>query len=321
VNRSLFVVFGILVATAQPAWAEDQAAIEANARFQEGKAFQKQGKNEDARIKYLQALSLTSHEKALYNLANIEFSMGHFADSMKYARAYVKHPKADAAGIADMKKHYVEALAPKTGHAAVTAPSGAAVTIDGALVGTAPLSEVVDVMPGTHVFGAMGRTTEVTFAAGEAKNVTLEQPVAAAVTTAPAVSVVTPPVTTPPSSPVQGAETEDRSTLSYVIPGALVGLGVAGVTIGAVFASSSNTTTRDGEALLERGACRSLTAPSCQPAQDKVDSSRSQSRLSTVMYVGGGLLVAGGAAAFFFWPHRTLHVAPTVGGVTLLGTF
>jgi hypothetical protein len=307
VNRFLFVALGIFVATAQPAWAEDQAAIEANARFQEGKAFQKQGKNEDARIKYLQVLSLLNHEKALYNLANLEFSLGHFADSMKYARAYVKHPKADAAGILDMKKHYIEALTPKTGHATVTAPSGAAVTIDGAMVGTAPLSEVVDVMPGSHVFGAMGRTTEVTFAAGEAKNVTLEQPVAAAVAATPVPAViVTPPITTPPSVVPEG----EPSATRFIGPIALGVVGIAGVGVGIAFAGSSRSNRDAFVSNAGSAPCSGISTNSCAAQQTRLDDSQSQSTLSLVTYGIGGLALVGSAVwtALVWSPSRSTGV-------------
>jgi hypothetical protein len=301
-------------------YADDKtASAEAILRFQEGKVFHSANKPAEARAKYIQSLALFSNPNVLYNLVSLEETAGTPTDALRYARAFLRHPKADPAGIAEIKRSYLPGLLAKTGHATVIAPGGSLVIVDGVSAGKTPFDDGIDVMPGKHTFATIDRSVDVTFAAGETKEVRFGGSTTGTQAQAAVPVQTTPVITTPP--PVPGAEREGRSTLSYIIPGALVGLGVVGITIGAVFASSSNATTRDGEQLLQGGACRSLTAPSCQPAQDKVDSSRSQSRLSTIMYVGGGLVVAGGAAAFFFWPNRTVRVAPTVGGVTVLGTF
>jgi chloramphenicol 3-O-phosphotransferase len=273
--------------------AEAPAPPEAMARFVEGKELQKAGKMEEARAKYLQSLALFPSANILYNLAVLELAAERPAEALKYARLYLRHPKADAAGTAEMRGKYLGGLASKTGHASIVAAPGAQVLVDDVVVGKAPLDDVVDVMPGKHVFAAGAKRVEVIFYAGENKEISFESGAKAP-----------PPAVTPAAAQPgpAGAVQYERSTAGYVVPAAVVGVGAFGLVLGGVFGAGSQAKTSEVETAIRGGACAQQTSVACKPVEERAGSAKSQQGLAIAMYVVGGVVVAAGIAAFVLWP-------------------
>jgi tetratricopeptide (TPR) repeat protein len=305
-------------ANAQDAASEQESIL----RFEEGKALHKLGKLDDARVKYRQSIALANHPNALFNMASIEDKLGRPAEALRYARAFIRHPRAKPQHVAEAKKQFIEDLGPKTGHANVIAPPGTIVRVDGIEVGKTPLEDVVDVMPGAHSFVTVDRVVDVTFAAGETKDVRIEKesvPAGSSVSTGSGSSVGSGSNTgtgVPPRDTAMG-----RSTLGYLVPIGVGVLGVTGLVLSGVFAGGSNSAKSDAQKL----------APGCAQGADctqfrtAIDDQKSKDTLSKVFLVGGGVLALGGAALFFLWPKSAVTVTPTIGratgGLNLVGTF
>jgi hypothetical protein len=315
IRRVSIAIALIVTAAGQSAYAQGsdaQVREEARLRFQEGRAFLDQGKMEEARIKLLQSYALFPGANVLFNLMGLEEHAGRYAEGMKYARMYRKHPKRDPEGMRDLENHYWPAMNAKTVHVKVSAPAGEQVLVDGASIGKAPLEEVVDVMPGKHVFESGGKRVEVEGQAGQDKEVTFTRAEA---------KVAPVSVGTTPGGPTLGARYE-RSAAGYAIPIAVGGVGVVGLVLGGVFAAGSQSSKTELEAKIQSGDCRGLSSASCVPAKERVDANHTQDTLSKVMYISGGALLAAGAVLFFVLPKtevketRGVHWSPWLGGNT-----
>lgn len=152
------------------------ASPESDVRFKEAVALQKQGKLEDARQKYLQALALDRAPSILLNLALLEEDANHPVEALTYLRGYLAHPQAKPDKVTKLKADMLPGLIAQTARAEVHAQPGSPVTIDGKEIGNAPLKDAVDLMPGKHTFGAGAQSKEITLAAGETKVVDITPP-------------------------------------------------------------------------------------------------------------------------------------------------
>ncbi len=129
---------------------------EARARFKEGVKFYDHGKYEQARVAFLQAYALTNNAGVLMNLAWSCLRAGHPAEAERYFHKFMSEAKdMTDKQIADATDGLNQAQA-RIGHVEVNAPAGAVVLVDGAEVGSAPLSEAVSVDPGSHSIQVKG---------------------------------------------------------------------------------------------------------------------------------------------------------------------
>lgn len=182
------------------AQADDPVTTQARARFKEGVDFYDKGKFEEARLAFLQAYTLKKHPAVLLNLAQSSAKAGHPMEAAKYFKQFLKESttaspqqKKDAeAGLAEVRQ--------KLGRIEVVAPSGTEITLDdGERIGTAPLSEPIDVDPGPHTIRSSTDSVKVIATVGQK----VEAKLGSASSTTPAVVPVTPPsstTTTPPAS-------------------------------------------------------------------------------------------------------------------------
>lgn len=132
--------------------AEEKDAVTemARRRFQEGVKFFDQKRYEEARGAFLQAYALKRHPALLLNLAQSEIRSGHPAEAARHFSAYLREaPNASALERSEAEKGLREARA-KLARIQISAPSGADVLVDGESVGQAPITDPVDVTPGTH---------------------------------------------------------------------------------------------------------------------------------------------------------------------------
>ncbi|XXX82121.1 hypothetical protein WMF30_25510 [Sorangium sp. So ce134] len=127
----------------------------ARQRYEDGVKAYDAGRFEDARTAFLQVYTLKRHPAVLLNLGQSELRSNHLEDAGKHLQQFLREhatatPEQRAAAekaIADVKR--------RTGFLLVTADAnGADISVDGILVGKAPLLDPVFVTPGKHTLFA-----------------------------------------------------------------------------------------------------------------------------------------------------------------------
>jgi hypothetical protein len=190
------------IAVGAPAFAQDDATTKAaRARFNEGVEFYDKGQYENARTSFLQAYALRKHPAVLLNLAQSSLRSGHTLEAAKYFQQYLKESTSlTASQRSDAEKGLADARS-KLGRIEVSAPTGADIMVDNDHVGTAPLTDLVDVEPGMHTVKANSEAKSITVAGGQQVSAKFGASSGAAVPVPP-VSTGTPPGTgdTPPDA-------------------------------------------------------------------------------------------------------------------------
>jgi hypothetical protein len=210
------VALGLAAFTApSAAHAQDDATTKAaRARFQEGVEFYDKKNYESARAAFLQAYALRKHPAVLLNLAQSSLRSGHAAESVKYFQQFLRESTTiTPAQRSDAEGGIAEARA-KLGRLEISAPTAAEITVDGSVVGNAPLPEAVDVEPGSHTIKARmtdGTTEAKTVGANAGEKVSVKFAAATPPTTVAPVPVTAPPPassapTPPPSTPAEPAD-------------------------------------------------------------------------------------------------------------------
>ncbi|AUX32639.1 MULTISPECIES: PEGA domain-containing protein [Sorangium] len=224
------------------AQSSDPVTEVARQRYEDGVKAYDAGRFEDARTAFLQVYALKRHPAVLLNLGQSELRSNHLEDAGKHLQQFLREhttatPDQRAAAekaLADVKR--------RTGFIVVsTDANGADVSVDGVLVGKAPLLDPVFVTPGKHTLFATyqdrSATVQVDAKIGTATPATLTlgttgAPVASAPTPAPGASQAaptsgvpagaTPPGTAQPApgSPTPGATTPGATAPGAATPGA-----------------------------------------------------------------------------------------------------
>jgi len=278
-------------------------------RYKEGLAALKAGQCEQARISFLQLLSLDpDNAKVLLNLAIAEHCTEHYVEGLEHLKAYWASPMADlTTGSREEKQQLYDELWLATGHLRIFADQGTGVVLDGRVkLGNAPLGEVVDVTPGNHHLGAGARSENVTVAAGETKEVDLASPVVA-----------------PPAE----QKKENSWTSQHVTGVALGGAAVVAAGLGVGFLVAHNGHVTDGKsAALNQEVCRDLTSASCTGYKNSVDSAKHAKTGEIVSFVAAGALAVGAVVLLVPWQKKegarvSARLVPTSQGVLLDGAF
>lgn len=281
------------------------------ARFKEGVAYAKQGKYEEARASFLQVLALDpTNTNVLLNLAIGEHALGRHASALGHLRTYLKSPAADPKKTQEL----YDELVSKTGHLVIKAAPGAAIVLDGDVkLGNAPLSEIVDVMPGTHVVTAGARTIETSVAAGETKDVLLveEQPPAP-----PSFVAVVPPAPPAEAPPVEERPATLWGPLTLVFGGATLLAGSAAL----YFNAKSHEAAGDASTLRRDAThCgRPGESSSCAALGRAVDDQKSAADASKGFWIGTAAAAALTLTSATLWyTHRSRStsgmIVPLVG--------
>jgi hypothetical protein len=210
----------------------DADTKEAKALFEEGVKLYKDGKYEEARVKFKAAYGLKKRPSILINLARAELQTKRPYDAAMHFKECLTLPdlkpedKSDATtGLADARK--------QIGTIVIDAPAGSTVQVDGAAV-TVPDDNIIDVQPGMHTVSikSAGKETneKVTLDAGKSQTVHFKSdsgttpPVVVppvATDTAPTTTTTAPPTTTatpPPTTTSTSTTTTTTSTSSTVGP-------------------------------------------------------------------------------------------------------
>lgn len=327
----------VALATAAPAWADDKATRDAQARFVEGLDRVKAGDFEAARVSFLQAYSVLHKPDILWNLALAEQKSGHPVEAITHFKQLRQGLKSDA-DRAGANRHITE-LMDQTAHIEVSAPAGAQVTVDGAAMGMSPLPEPLDVAAGKHhveVAVAPGdtRAADADAVTGQVVRVSFLQ-AQAVVTPAPGTPppVVAPPPpppadTTPPASS-GGSTFWDARGITVVSIG---GLAVVSAALGLSFGIVSNNDSSTASTLRQQNpSCGGSSSSGCQQLASTTSSQHSAYVTSEGFWIGAAVLAVGAAATWFLWPKdssssgASVQVLPAAGpggaGALAIGSF
>lgn len=302
------------------AHADDAAMAEAQARFNEGLELADKAKFDEARLKFLQAFVVLKAPPVLFNLASTEQKTGHDVEAIEHYRAFLKtstHDTRITDAMREKAKENIANLLTKVGQVDIDAPDGAKISIDGKPLEERP-NEPVPVTPGKHTIEATlnGKVESVTLAPRYGELVRAKFSLDSALDD--------------PNVPPADRE-DERTTAGWLVPFTLGVLGAGGVVMGAAFASASQSSKDDSDALRRAspGLCAPPGGPACHEYDAKRSDAESQATLSYVGYVAGGALLAGAIASFVFWPKSgkstspargmivTPHVGPQVAGGSL----
>jgi hypothetical protein len=281
----------------------------------------KKGDFERARVEFAQAFALVQHPAIARNLADTETQLGRYRDAAEHWSFFLKTvpPNRDRTdgerGLAECRKHVARLV--------VAAEEKAAISVDGKLVGEAPLANELWLEPGEHVVearvsGKRPATERVVLAAGDDRNVALVHPTgesAAAESQSPA--AVQPVDAAQPSrnngSPLPAERGTSVRTPVLVGGVALttVALGI-GVVYGLKAQSASgdadSASSRIKEQLAGQGATSACFSPSPAIAQDckalgsRVDAAKSSRSTAQVAFVAAGVLGVATVATYLLWP-------------------
>jgi hypothetical protein len=294
---------------------------EAESTYATGVAAFKRHDYEAARVAFEKSLATAPRAGTLLNAALAEFYSSHPLDAVKHFRQFMAAPDAPADRVTEVRTTMLPRAEAQIGRIQIDAPAGVALRVDDASVGTAPLLEPVEVMPGPHVVVA-------TFPTGNSSSVSLHalagESVQARIVAEPAPTALAPPPATPiatlqatdavPTGPLHPSSWGTAKTITVV---SLAAGAVVAVGMGVAFSVKSNqdASTADSEraALIAGNATQPgklpcatspgqmLPAP-CATLQSQIDSANSAHNLGVGFYVSGGVLAAGAVATWLLWP-------------------
>jgi hypothetical protein len=301
--------------TAPPARAASDVEMEeAKALLRDGERAFKAGEYEKARVKFSAAYGVIPSVDILWNIATSEFKAGRAVESLKHFRQYIHDPKARPERKAEAENDYVPAALKQAGHVEVVAPDGAVITVDGsAPIGTAPLTDGIDLAPGAHKIAArLGDKTDVqdvSAAPGQAITVKFLGSGSAS-GTGPAVTEPAVPAggiggshVEPPAEPDRGSHWGTGKIVT------VAGLGVTALVSGGVsLLMFSDASSKDDEAAKIRasnpaGCAADATTLLCRQLQTKLDD-RDSANAAGGIFVGGAIALGAGAiVAAIFYPN------------------
>ena len=190
------------------------------------------------------------------------------------------------------------------------------VSIDGAIVATTLDGKAIPIDPGIHTFRFEKEGRSPVEHRAVVKEAQKGQVIA--VVLAPVAAVVqagAPPVVVEPLSPTANGAGWSSTRWAAVGVGAV---GVAGIAVGSVFGAMAFSKWSDAQS-------QAKSTATFRQANDTESTGRSDATISTVAFIAGGLLAAGGVVLFVVSPSKgsgaSATVAPTVGGISVVGTF
>lgn len=297
--------------------ADDAAVAEAQARFDEGLALADAGKNEEARLKFQQAVAVLKAPAVLYNLARVEQLTGRELEALEHYRLFLRaaanDPKVTDA-MREKTKGYIAELSKKAGQIDIDAPPEARISIDGKPLEEHP-REPVAVAPGRHVVEAAFQ--------GRVKSVSVDC-VAGNVSKA-RIEFESTSTTYPP-----GEVERSWSTGKIVTVGALAAGAVAGGVLFFVFRGQAQGNVDDAKGLLGGTSCVNVTSDRCTQAAGLKDDRDTNQTVSNIALGSGIVLAAGALGAAVLWPstkERSARavpvplVGPGLAGVGVGGRF
>jgi len=205
------------VATARADAPSSSDVEEARKYYARGVALYEQGADDAALAALERAYKLAPNWKVLYELGAVEMALHDFAAALKYFKQYLEEG-ADGVKPARTKEvaDYIAQLEQQVATIELAAASGAEITLDDIVVGTAPLPKALVVNPGHHRIAASkdglgSGKRALNVAGGDRVRVEIElaPPVPLPPEPAPLVALAPapapPPVIPPPAPPAEAA--------------------------------------------------------------------------------------------------------------------
>ncbi|MDB4933140.1 MAG: hypothetical protein JWP87_112 [Labilithrix sp.] len=319
----------------------NQAAAEA--LFDEGKKLMAAGQLPQACAKLAESQRLDPGAGTLLNLAACYERDGRTATAWAtYKETIASADKSGRKEWAAAATKRVKALEPLLSKLTVAVPeaaktSGLVIKRDGAVINAAEWGLAIPLDPGKHAIEASApdkKTFATTVELGtkaDAQTVTvpaLESGAVAAPAAVPPSSATrgaSTPTEPPPSTPGGDGAASSPGSTTRIVGLVLVGAGVVGVGLGAVFGLKAGSLNDDAKANCNADQSRCNTA-----GLGQVDDAKSAATISTIGFVAGAALIAGGAVLFFTSPRgekpaaRRTTVTPILGstsGLSLQGAF
>jgi tetratricopeptide (TPR) repeat protein len=274
--------------------------VTSDVRYKEGNEALDAGKCEQARVAFLQTLSLDPGNPAvLLNLAIAEECTGHYVEALGHLNKYFVNSKADPKTDAAIREEMYKGLLRATGHLRISANPGDDVAVDGVVKGKAPLSDVVHVKPGSCRVTASGQTVHqtvhVTVGAGDTKDVNLASP-------------------------------DNFWTDEHIVGVTTGGFAVVATVVGVGFWIARDGYASDANSFaVDPRACALETSVVCGQYDKARDRAKTAALVSGVSF--GAAAVAGVVAGYLLWPKQkegtraSARVVPTGQGILVEGTF
>ncbi|WP_437534178.1 PEGA domain-containing protein [Sorangium sp. So ce726] len=340
-NRPLLWTLSVAIALLAPVADAQQAAPRAEAQesdaltdkarqlFEDGVKAAQAGKWADAHAAFLAAWGLKPHYQIASNLGVACLRVGKPRDAAEYLTLYLR--EAPATKVQERQRAEASLQEARAQVAAVTvraAPNGAEVTVDGASVGRAPLTDPVFLDPGRHEVGAkldgyvpQARPVEATAGGTEAVVLELQRPLAPDARRANAERGI---------FPAPGTSRGGGRTAVLVGGGIATGVGAAAGVLFTVLANNSAGEAETQKTTLlasGRNPCTTPSAPAACAQQGKaLDESTLYSNVAFWSFAGAGTVGLGTLLyAIVSGPEARVQVTPTVGindvGLSVGGAF
>jgi hypothetical protein len=309
---------------ATPAVAEETDALTDKARqlYEEGRQAAAAGKWADAHASFLAAWAIKPHYQIASNLGVACLKLGRNREAAEYLTRYLREaPATKVKERQSAEASLKEALAKIASVTVQVVPAGAEVTVDGAVVGKAPLVDPVFLDPGKHEIGAKleGHTPAmrpIATVAGSTETVVLKLERAPSVQVGGQTSASTSPMPGTPRNEVRTA----------VLAGGGIAAG-AGVVVGVVLTVLANGRASDAEKLrqdliTEGGGfalCPNINLSKCAELKDTVRAKVDLTNAALWSFVAGGAIGAG-TLVYGLVTMRPAASPPSVQVVPLLGT-
>jgi hypothetical protein len=259
---------------------------------------------EAAYLQFAQAYAIYPDDKVLWNLAASELRTKRFVEALHHFRLYDAHEHILAHSSHPEHSRLVRLMGEAsnaTGRLKIAAPSGAEISVDGAVVGAAPLPDAVDVLPGEHRIDAkkdglvLHGSAKVD--AGQEVRAELAASVIAPVVQAPL--VVPAPVV---ASPVLA--TDRDTTARDALRWGTAGVALVGLAVGVGFFVAERSKAGDFNSLQSSNpkACAGASSPSCVQAHASYSDISQRGTIAGVGFVVGGIAAVSSAALWLFWP-------------------
>ena len=322
--RTATLHLALILAVGVPAWAAppekagttQASSDKASELMNQGVAHYSKGNLEGARKAFLEAFELAPHHTVASNLAEVEIKLGRYRDASEHLNYVLRAlpPSATEERMSSEKDLAQCRERLSVVRVAVTV-QGAAVTLDGKTLGTAPLETELWLEPGEYVVearhvGYEPASERVVAKAGESREITLALgQLQAAVGT---------------ENILDDARRDDGKTESSIEPKTvvLVGGGVltlAAATVGTIFILKSGSAADDADKAraeiareepdlaAEGRAC--LLEPAVRPkaCATLTGSQKDQANFQSIAlgsFIAAGALGAGTVATYLLWPEK-----------------